>query len=564
MSYQRLILLYGERRKVRRIFRRCIFMKHTCIVNAQRIIKMSFPQKRESRNKTKRLDSCLRRNDNWKYFQMGLYIFPLIVLVLLSGCEKPVKVAVTPSNIPSIPAKVAIAPVQITTATIEIPSAGQKTIIAKLISPMAKNIESFIKEKGVFLEVFSIDEDVLPLSPSIPDIVQAGREKGADLVLLVKVTEIMGKIESEGVFDFRPKFMVNLTMGLVVYETATGARLYHKKESIDLKGHKNITTWSEGKFENLYISVIVDEALPSALSTILPKLHEDMASYKPPAKEKTAAATAEFIVDVDRVPRTATEVKKNSFAVVVGIETYRDLPQAEFTVRDAKIMKEYLIRVMGFPEENIVSLLNERATKGDIEGYIGTWLKNNVGRDSSVFIYYGGHGAPNPVTGEAFIIPFDGNPAFPEATGIPLKRFYGMLAELQVKDTMVIMDSCFSGSGGRSVMAKGGRPMAISVENPVIANKNIVVMTAATGSEISSSYPEKRHGLFTYFFLKGLQGEADFNGDKTVSLGELYNYVTPQVKKIAKEKNMEQTPVMLPGIDLLGERAVLPLGRVSK
>ncbi|MBI3398172.1 MAG: caspase family protein, partial [Deltaproteobacteria bacterium] len=248
----------------------------------------------------------------------------------------------------------------------------------------------------------------------------------------------------------------------------------------------------------------------------------------------------------------------------IGIENYRDLPQAEFAVRDAKITKEYLIRVMGFPEENIVSLLNERATKGDIEGYMGTWLKNNVERDSAVFIYYAGHGAPNPLTGEAFIIPFDGNPAFPEATGIPLKNLYQKLADLNVKETFVVMDSCFSGGGGRSVMAKVGRPMAISVENPVLASGNVVVMTAASGTEISSSYPEKRHGLFTYFFLKGLQGDADFNGDKTVSLAELYNYVTPQVKKIAKERQMEQTPVLLPGIDLLGDKATLPLGKVSK
>ena len=78
--------------------------------------------------------------------------------------------------------------------------------------------------------------------------------------------------------------------------------------------------------------------------------------------------------------------------MVVGIEAYRDLPQAEFTVRDAKITKEYLIRVIGFPEENIAALLNERATEGDIKGYIGTWLKSNVDRDSSVFIFLQGMG----------------------------------------------------------------------------------------------------------------------------------------------------------------------------
>ena len=377
-----------------------------------------------------------------------------------------------------------------------LPTSGdrEKKMPKNLVRLIAKNIEAHIKGKGVFLEVLSIDEDALPSSPSIPELTQSGREIGADIVLLWKIPEIKGEFE----YGFRPKLIEHMAIELVVYETATGARFYHKKEErIDLERSEPITTWTEEKIENRYISMAVDEALPAALSAIIPKLHTDMVDYKPPVAGKVAVAAAEFIADLDRVPRTAVEKKKNSFAVVIGIESYRDLLQAEFTVRDAKITKEYLIRVMGFPEENIAALLNERAAKGDIKGYIGTWLKSNVDRDSSVFIFYAGHGAPNLVTGEASLIPFDGNPAFPEATGIPLKNFYQKLADLNVKETFVVMDSCFSGGGVRSVMAKGGRPMAISVENPVLASGNVVVMTAASGTEISSSYPEKRHGLFT-------------------------------------------------------------------
>jgi uncharacterized caspase-like protein len=163
----------------------------------------------------------------------------------------------------------------------------------------------------------------------------------------------------------------------------------------------------------------------------------------------------------------------------------------------------------------------------------------------------------------AFLIPYDGNPAFLEASAVPLKRLYQMLAELEAKDVLLIMDSCFSGSGGRSVMAKGGRPIAISVENPMLASKNIVVLSASKGTEISSSYAEKRHGLFTYFLLKGLQGEADLTGDKTINIEKLYNYVTPQVKKVARENNREQTPTVTPDIDMLGARARQPIATLK-
>jgi len=273
-------------------------------------------------------------------------------------------------------------------------------------------------------------------------------------------------------------------------------------------------------------------------------------------------AAADRSIDVDFVPIANTKIKINSFAIVVGIETYRDLPLAEFAVRDAKVFKQYLIRAMGFPEENVVMLLNSRATKGDIEGYLGVWLKNNAEKDSFIIFYYAGHGAPNPSTGEAFIIPFDGNPAFPEASGIPIKSLYSMISSYKARETLLIIDSCFSGAGGRSVIAKGGRPALITVENPSLAENKIIVMTASSGSEISSSYPEKRHGLFTYFVLKGLQGQADINSDKTITIRELYTYVTPNVKKIARGNNKEQTPTIMPGIDALELRSETPLCRV--
>lgn len=482
----------------------------------------------------------------------------LIVFSLFVGCAK--KVVVAPPKQTTIPAKLAIAPMQVANAVIDLPSSGRKNMATMLPAPVGAELAAGMKEKQVFSSVIPIKEDALPSSPSIPEITQAGREVGADAVMLGKVIEFEGRVD----YGFRPSLIEHMVVELTVYETATGNRLWFSREKVDVEMHAPVGTWSEGMIETQFLSMAAKETLPVALAVLVPKLHTDMASYRPPVAEKVVASTAEFLADVDRVPRTALEEKKNAFAIVIGIENYRDLPQAEFTSRDAKIMKEYLVRVMGFPEVNIVTLLNERATKGDIEGYIGAWLKKNVDSDSSVFVYYAGHGAPNPVTGEAFIIPFDGNPAFPEVTGIPLKRFYQMLADLQTKEVMVVMDSCFSGGGGRSVMAKGGRPMAISVENPVLATKNIVVMTASTGAEISSSYPEKRHGLFSYFFFKGLQGEADINGDKAISLGELYNYVTPQVRKIARESNHEQTPVLLPGMDLLGNRASTPLGQAGK
>jgi hypothetical protein len=251
--------------------------------------------------------------------------------------------------------------------------------------------------------------------------------------------------------------------------------------------------------------------------------------------------------DVDRVPTVKTAAKKNAYAVVIGIEQYREkLPKADFADRDAKLVGEYLTKVLGYPEENVVVRTNDRATRTDLVKYFEEWLRNNVEKDSSVFVYYSGHGAPNTKTGEAYFVPYDGDPSFVDSTAYPVKQLYAALDKLPAKDITVVLDSCFSGAGGRSVLAKGARPMGLSMENATLASSRTVVLAASGGDQISNSFEEKGHGLLTYYFLKGLQGEGDGNKDGTIEMAELYDYVKPNVQRIArKQYNNEQTPQLL-------------------
>jgi len=283
-----------------------------------------------------------------------------------------------------------------------------------------------------------------------------------------------------------------------------------------------------------------------------------------PAPAAAPPMPAVPVSDVDQLP-VARAIKQNRYAIVVGIEQYRTkLPKADFAAHDAKVMGDYLSKTMGFSEENIAVLLNEQATRTDLEKYIEHWLPNRVEKDSTVFVYYSGHGAPNPKTGDAYLVPYDGDPAFVDATGYPLKRLYEQLGKLPAREVVVLLDSCFSGAGGRSVIAKGMRPMVLSVENPVLASGKTVVLAASKGDQVSSTYEQKGHGLLTYFFLKGLRGEADANKDGSVDLAEVYEYLKPQVERIARrEFNNDQTPQLLgsPGLLTKGVRLVEQAGQ---
>ncbi|MBI3551222.1 MAG: caspase family protein [Elusimicrobia bacterium] len=245
--------------------------------------------------------------------------------------------------------------------------------------------------------------------------------------------------------------------------------------------------------------------------------------------------------DVDSYAGRA-KPREDDFALIVGIEDYRGIPKAAFGSRDAQTFKRYAQSVLGVPEENIIFLEGDKAARTDLVKYVEEWLPRNVSKDSRVYFYYSGHGAPDPSKGTAYLVPWDGDPQFLDSTAYPVSRLYEKLGELKSKETLVLLDTCFSGMGGRSVIAKNLRPLVSVIEAPRPKLKRLSVLTAASGDEVAGGLEAQQHGLFTYYLLKGLKGEADANHDGHVELGELYDFVNAKVRRAAHRENREQNP----------------------
>lgn len=264
----------------------------------------------------------------------------------------------------------------------------------------------------------------------------------------------------------------------------------------------------------------------------------------PEAAGAVASAKPEARPDVDEPPATKTKADPDAYAVVIGIEKYRQdgIPSVDFAARDAKTMYAYLTKAMGFDPKNVMLLTDERATKTDLEKNLGTWLENRVGAKSRVFVYYAGHGSPNTTTGEGYLMPYEADPNYLQDTAFPVAKLYASLAKLPTKDVTVVLDACFSGQGGRSLIAKGARPLVpVQTAN---GPANADVLAAAAGSQISASDPERRHGLLTEYLLEALHGAADARGDGKVTTDEIFAYVRPAVQRAAKLQNIEQTPTL--------------------
>lgn len=246
-----------------------------------------------------------------------------------------------------------------------------------------------------------------------------------------------------------------------------------------------------------------------------------------------------FSSDVD-APRERLSPREDDYALVIGIESYQSVPKADYGLRDARAVRAHL-EALGWPARNIVSLEGSAATGNKLKSYLQEWLPLNVKPDTTLFVYYSGHGAPDPLSGDAYLVPWDGDPKFLKSTAYPLKQFYAELGKLKVKRVVVALDACFSGAGGRSVLAKGARPLVVKVADGVPAAENLTVLAAASGDEITGTLDDQGHGMFTYYLLKGLSGAAK-TPDGAVTPDSLFRYLSPKVEDEARRQNREQTP----------------------
>lgn len=259
----------------------------------------------------------------------------------------------------------------------------------------------------------------------------------------------------------------------------------------------------------------------------------------------TSAAPVASAAPVDpTLPRPGTLKRNAAVAIVIGVENYRrDLPAATGAASDAKLFADHAELSLGIPRRNIHVLVDSDATKSSIDSELSEWLARNTTKDSDVVFFFAGHGAPDPVSGATYLVPWDADPKFIKTQGVEVSALQKQLSALPAARVYAFLDSCFSGSGGRSVLAAGTRPLVVEqVLKPTGTN---LMMFTATGPNETTSAAAGGGGLFSHYLFRGLNGEADQSGDNRVSLGELAAYTAGKVADDARRENRDQHPSVI-------------------
>ena len=227
----------------------------------------------------------------------------------------------------------------------------------------------------------------------------------------------------------------------------------------------------------------------------------------------------------------STTIKNpDSFALIIGINQYKQNTSVEFADLSALAFEDLAVSTLGIPKENVITLLNDEATSGQLKAKIEL-VKELADSNGNLYVYFAGHGVPGK-DGNTYVLPNDMSAdSIHLEPNLQLSNIYSKLAKSQAKNVFVFMDSCFSGKDDKGeLLYKGVAPILKRNTEKSVDNK-LTVLTAGGANDFANDYKEQNQRLFSYYLIKELsQGKTD--------LGEVYAVIKNKIKRTSLMKGI--------------------------
>ncbi|MGH1435938.1 MAG: caspase family protein [Lewinella sp.] len=140
----------------------------------------------------------------------------------------------------------------------------------------------------------------------------------------------------------------------------------------------------------------------------------------------------------------ATGKSGKNYLLTIGIDAYRQWQPLSNAVKDAQDFADVLTRQYQFEKENIFTLFNEQATETNIYQALRD-MKRRLEPLDNLIVYYSGHGHYDDEFDEGYWIPVNAKPN-DESNFISNANIVKRINALDTQHTLLIVDSCFSGS----------------------------------------------------------------------------------------------------------------------
>ena len=255
----------------------------------------------------------------------------------------------------------------------------------------------------------------------------------------------------------------------------------------------------------------------------------------------TCFLTLTFVLGFDD-----NNIYDKSWALVVGINDYNNIPNLNYAVEDALAIKNMLINVHGFPRKNVRYLIDKEATQSNIKKELSNLMKN-AGENDRVVFYFAGHGETAELGLEegdiGFLLPADGDVEDLYFSAIDMEELKRISKFSKAKHMLFLVDACYGG-----LAAVNTRSLTTNTPNFLdkVSDENArQIITAGGKDEKVIEKDDWEHSAFTKNLLSGLKDKkADQNQDGYITGSEIGfflqehvsldtdNFQTPQSKRL--------------------------------
>ncbi len=228
-----------------------------------------------------------------------------------------------------------------------------------------------------------------------------------------------------------------------------------------------------------------------------------------------------------------------TYALMIGVSKYQNLPKdlwLQYADADAATFSQHLAsqRGGGVPADQMLVLTNEQATNAAVGNAFQTFLRNRAGKLDTVFILIAAQGTVD--SKGAYILAYDSDPQDLGATAISITDIQKLVDDelSKVGRVVLMVDVSRAANIGNLKTATIGS----AVEKLGQANGEMLGLMASRPKEYSVEGTQfgGGHGAFTYSIIKGLQGLADHNDDRSIDESELISYVRENVPNLTTNK----------------------------
>ncbi len=240
------------------------------------------------------------------------------------------------------------------------------------------------------------------------------------------------------------------------------------------------------------------------------------------------------------------------WVLLIGVDRYQDLtlPALRYAAVDCQGIGAALAAASGaFPDREFLihhDLVAETPRLARVETSLHRIVTQAQPQDT-VLIYFSGHGVVEPTTQQTVLCLQDTDREHLLTTGLQIQIVLAMLGHCAAHSQLLWLDACHSGNlnfigtnhdSPESTRLNPIAQLLASLRHQAALSRGFYALLSCDEGQQSWEFPDLGHGVFSYYLMRGLQGEAaDERG--VIDADSLYRYVYRQTVQYIDRTNQQ-------------------------